>query len=85
MRDELLELYVIFQARVLHVRDASGWRHVFDKSVQRLLSIKPLQSLTKVGVSCFRTLHGTTTILLRIYENLELKMSGMIRVDVFPL
>lgn len=49
MHNELLELYVIFLAKVLHLRDASGWRDVFDKSVRRLLSIQPLQSLTKVG------------------------------------
>eukprot|EP00904_Undaria_pinnatifida_P010865 jgi/Undpi1/6909/HiC_scaffold_21.g09384.m1 len=50
MHNELLELYVIFQAKLLHARDTAGWCDVFEKSVQKLLSIKPLQHLTKGAV-----------------------------------
>lgn len=48
MRNELLELYVIYQAKLLHARDASQWTAVFQTTAQRLLSVLPLQSLTKV-------------------------------------
>lgn len=87
MHNELLELYVIFQAKVLHMRDASGWRHVFDKSVQRLLSIQPLQSITKVD-AFFCSEHMTaapdSASKLRRHFAQDV-LYDVIRVDLPPL
>lgn len=59
MRNELLELYIIYQAKLLHPLDVPQWTTVFEDTAKRLLTVKPLQCLSKVSG---RTYCGTMCI-----------------------
>lgn len=48
-RQELEELFVIWQTKLLHPLDSDRWTEVFESTVRSLLMAKPLQSLSKVN------------------------------------
>lgn len=49
-RQELEELFTVWQAKLLHPLDRSRWTNVLNTTVASLLSAQPLQCLTKVQV-----------------------------------
>ncbi|CAB1099963.1 unnamed protein product [Ectocarpus sp. CCAP 1310/34] len=48
-RQELEELFTVWQAKLLHPLDRSRWTNVLNTTVASLLSAQPLQCLTKSG------------------------------------
>lgn len=47
-RQHLESLFIVYQAKILHSLDRDRWTKLFCTTVSSLLSVHPLQSLTKV-------------------------------------
>lgn len=47
-RWELLEEYLVYQAKLLHSMDTAGWSDLMKSTTTTLLRERPLQGLTKV-------------------------------------